>query len=383
MSFRETKAGYVMTIYVGSSRQPIKEIKLPYRGMYVQPIPCNLTEKTQDMKFETDVFGHTLTLMRKDVNRGWNVDLTFKAYYSKEVTYTHEHEFEIEAKGEGSAVTIRLEINQKIRCFPQFLLFKDDSVVATATNIDISQNANMPAVVRGLTTRMRKGSSSNVHSRPTTPNTALLMTEYCCHSLHGDFTFGAEFPKLILHINLAEFGRRITFRRGTLVAASTDITMAKSLDRLDAFQYLIGEGEVFLQSAATIQKMTLKENENTIIREDLVVAYTQDIVSRSQSSIDAMESSTLRKMTGPGVIWVNHSSLDAIAEDVDEEDFVVETTKASRLKKLMEVSRFIDQSRKPHSFSDMPRPSTASSYSSTIAREMKKSLSFSKRWDWE
>ena len=144
--------GFSMTLYVGRSEQQgnrevnknssagKKETRLPYANMMVSPKIQNLMSSADkrrynNIAFKTEIRGQTLIVTRTDSNKGWGFELQLKAYYVKKSIGTHYRAFDFDFKNEESAVTLSLCPDQKFRCIPKAVIFKDEIVIMTTAKI--------------------------------------------------------------------------------------------------------------------------------------------------------------------------------------------------------------------------------------------------------
>lgn len=349
MSRLVTGFGYAMNIYVGPSRHPVKEITLPYEGMFVEPIyvPRNpLKNRWRHKQFKVEVKGKKLVVQREDMNRGWNLNLIVKAFYSKEVLHTHSNEFQAHLQNEGSVVTIRLEPNQKIRCSQKALIFKEDVVEMTATKLSPTR-PGMRGVLKGSLSTINDGIKSsfsgddeesdcisefqyssnfdNQEDNMIERDGNNAQTDSVASYSSGIITLGVQFPSKILHLNLGEYGNRILFREGLNIAASCDVEIVDSPDFMNQFQSFVGHGDVFLKVGPTMKQRIIKEKEAIAVREDCLLAFTQDISSSVQkmenlsTSLFSGQRLTYRKLVGPGLVWLDYRQSNIIV-DGDNED---------------------------------------------------------------
>mmetsp|Transcript_22727 Transcript_22727/g.33645 ORF Transcript_22727/g.33645 Transcript_22727/m.33645 type:complete len:385 (-) Transcript_22727:212-1366(-) len=345
MSRLGTGFGYEMNIYVGPSRHPAKEITLPYEGMFVEPEPINvprnpLKNQWRDKQFKVEVKGKKLVVEQEDTNRGWDLNLVVKAFYSKEVLHTHSHEFQARLQKEGSVVTIRLAPNQKIRCSQKALIFKEDVVEMTAAKVVSPTRPGMRGVLKGSISTINDaindhGIKSSVSGDGDDKESDCISEFQYTSNLDnedssGVITLGVQFPSKILHLNLGEYGNRIFFREGLNIAFSVDVEIVDSPDFMDQFQSFVGHGDIFLKVGPTMKQRILKEKEAIEIREDCLLAFTQDI-NYINSSVQKMEnlSTSLfsgksglayRKLVGPGLVWLDYRQSNIIVDGISEDE---------------------------------------------------------------
>lgn len=334
-------------------------VRLPYSNMMVSIIPQNaLTtldrQRYKDIKFHTQISGYdlkTLTVTRIDANahRGWDFDLQLKAYYAKDSIGTHHKEFDFIFKNEESAVTIRLKPNQKLRCLPKALIFKEEQVQMINPAVDIVAKRTPIGRIQGTV----KGV---VSARPST-NT---MAEY--QHIRGStdakqldtaiVTFGiggnigrpttpdcpskvSTTPSKIIYLPLGEFGNKILFKKGTCLATSSDVQIVDSGQLLDSsFQSLVGYGDAFLVTGLALKKIVLRDDQDSVsITDSSLIAFTQDVTIKV-GGMDKFKGMILdanqkvRTLTGPGIVWLNYyknyvvgGSKDADADaDADTDD---------------------------------------------------------------
>eukprot|EP00554_Chaetoceros_debilis_P008079 CAMPEP_0194080162 /NCGR_PEP_ID=MMETSP0149-20130528/6225_1 /TAXON_ID=122233 /ORGANISM="Chaetoceros debilis, Strain MM31A-1" /LENGTH=388 /DNA_ID=CAMNT_0038761809 /DNA_START=108 /DNA_END=1274 /DNA_ORIENTATION=+ len=345
MSRLGTGFGYEMNIYVGPSQHPTKEITLPYEGMFVEPEPINvprnpLKNQWRDKQFKVEVKGKKLVVEQEDTNRGWDLNLVVKAFYSKEVLPTHSHEFQARLQKEGSVVTIRLAPNQKIRCSQKALIFKEDVVEMTAAKVVSPTRPGMRGVLKGSISTINDaindhGIKSSVSGDGDDKESDCISEFQYTSNLDnedssGVITLGVQFPSKILHLNLGEYGNRIFFREGLNIAFSVDVEIVDSPDFMDQFQSFVGHGDIFLKVGPTMKQRILKEKEAIEIREDCLLAFTQDI-NYINSSVQKMEnlSTSLfsgksglayRKLVGPGLVWLDYRQSNIIVDRINEDE---------------------------------------------------------------
>lgn len=280
------------------------------------------------------------------MNRGWNLNLIVKAFYSKEVLHTHSNEFQAHLQNEGSVVTIRLEPNQKIRCSQKALIFKEDVVEMTATKLSPTR-PGMRGVLKGSLSTINDGIKSsfsgddeesdcisefqyssnfdNQEDNMIERDGNNAQTDSVASYSSGIITLGVQFPSKILHLNLGEYGNRILFREGLNIAASCDVEIVDSPDFMNQFQSFVGHGDVFLKVGPTMKQRIIKEKEAIAVREDCLLAFTQDISSSVQkmenlsTSLFSGQRLTYRKLVGPGLVWLDYRQSNIIV-DGDNED---------------------------------------------------------------
>lgn len=339
-----TGFGYAMNIYVGSSRTRTKQIYLPYEGMFVQPVhvPKNpMKNRWRHMTFNANVRGKTLEVTREDSDRGWNIPLVFKAFYSKDVLHTHKRALDLHIQNEGSVLTVKLRLGEKIRCAPKTLIFKEEEIKRMNVNISPMPAHGGLGLLRGSLRDLNQGIKQSFSGEDDDDE---KMAEYSYtneDSIYEDandesnrsedkqfsiVTLGVQFPYKILHLSLGEYGNRIIFRRGTHLASSADVEVIDS-DFLDSFQSLVGHGEVFLQIGPTLKRMVLKEEEAVAVRHDCLLAFTQDVKS-SMQSIDKLKGIfdnkvTYRKLVGPGILWLDYRQSNILVENFEDEELSI------------------------------------------------------------
>ena len=337
--------------------------------MFVESEPINvprnpLKNQWRDKQFKVEVKGKKLVVEREDMNRGWNLNLIVKAFYSKEVLHTHSHEFQARLQKEGSVVTIRLAPNQKIRCSQKALIFKEDGVEMTAARVSPPTRPGMRGVLKGsistindaindgiksslsgdgddeesdcisefqYTSNLDSNEDDNVTETEGTVdgngNNAQSSDSVASYSSGtGNITLGVQFPSKILHLNLGEYGNRILIREGLNIAFSVDVEIVDSPDFMNQFQSFVGHGDIFLKVGPTMKQRILKEKEAITIREDCLLAFTQDIISSVQklenlsSSLFSGKRLTYRKLVGPGLVWLDYRQSNIIVDGINEDE---------------------------------------------------------------
>jgi len=311
----KTGFGYAINIYVGPSKSQSKEIQLPYDNMMVEPIPQNpLKSRWQDntSTFEVEVEGKKLYIRREDANKGWGMELLLRGYYKQEAMATYNKEFNASIQGdESQTVTIRLDPNQTLRCDPKALIYKGESVNMTTASIGTVAKSTVPGMLKGGLKYIDTGIRGTTRSDDGNNSRTTAVSEYTYLGelgTSGTVTLGGKFPSKVLHLALGEFGNRIFFRQGAFLASSTDVEIVDS-DFLDSFQSLVGHGEVFLKTGQHLKKIVLKEEETMGVKEDCLVAFTQNVQSnlekRSKKLYGVLNKKVaVRELTGSGIVWM-------------------------------------------------------------------------------
>ena len=337
--------GLSMTIYIGPCKtkrseenhqcgRNSKEIRLPFANMVVSPKPHNymdlLGQKNyKDITFSVQIFGtdnKSLIVTRTDCDRGWDFDLQLKAYYSKKAVGTCHKEFEFELKSRDSELKISLHPLQTIRCIPKALIFTDENITAK-----IPQNpAGVSKIygLRGLIT------SRFANTKSRSSNTITGATSSSCHSLteyayvgkeetKGELILGAYNSKII-HFSLGEYGNKITVKKGTCLAMSSDIKVFESSLDLDGhFHSLVGYGDVFIQVGLSTKKIILQDDKDILyVKDHCVIAFTQDMKSMSELTDDfcgliLSKMIIARTLVGPGIVWLTHTRAGIIGFERD------------------------------------------------------------------
>ena len=354
--------GFSMTIYVGRSEQQgnrevnknasagKKETRLPYANMMVSPKIQNLMSSADkrrynNIAFKTEIRGQTLIVTRTDSNKGWGFELQLKAYYVKKSIGTHYRAFDFDFKNEESAVTLSLCPDQKFRCIPKAIIFKDENVIMTIAEIFDGSTIKRS----GIPGRFLKDINKNIrlHNKNTKKKkslNAIAVAEYAIsreENTHGvtantfaEYTYcgekntrglvvlGGNLRSKILHISLGEYGNKIIFQRGSFLATSDDVQLVQSGSQLDrSYASLVGYGDVFLKTGKAVKKFVLKDRLDSIsVVESCVIAFTQDMTSTSEM-VDKISGMILKKrvvsrtLIGPGTVWLNHTRVDIVGYD--------------------------------------------------------------------
>ena len=328
MAYRSlTGFGYAMSIYVGPSKEKTKLINLPYEGMFVEPtyVPRDsLKNRWRKETFNVEVSGKQLSVTREDRDRGWGVPLVLKAFYSRDVVRTYVNDLDAFVQNEGSVVTIKLHPGQKLRCLQKALIFKEENIIKTSSKVVTIANTVRGKVKVGLQT-INEEIRNNFSKAD--DEEGIHFAEFTNVS-EGDgkpfgiVTVGVDYPNKVLYLSLGEFGNRLIFRKGTQLGTSTNVEI-EDADFLDSFQSFIGHGDVFIKTGPTLKQINLKEKQSITVRQDCLIAFTQDIISTSQK-IDRLrglfdDKAMYRNLIGPGIMWVDYRKSDVRVES-DEYD---------------------------------------------------------------
>lgn len=322
--------GYSMNIYVGPSKDKSKEIFLPYAGMFVEPlnIPRNLMKnRWTSGQFKMAVDGKKLRVTREDRDRGWGSDLTLRAFYSKNALQSHSFEYDAEVLNEGSAVTVRLYPDQKILIEQSSLLFKGEAVTMSDPHASVYHlSQKIPNLFKGLNETIRNSPSKDNGKEIKARGLAQYIYDGGMGT-NGLITFGAEFPSKVMHLSVGEYGNRLIFRHATYLAISASIKVLKC-DVLDSsFRWLVGSGDVFLKTGPTIKRVILKQEETIAVRQDCLVAFTQDVLftlhntDKFKGIFDKRK--VYRRLTGPGVAWIDYRQSNILVENIDDEQLSI------------------------------------------------------------
>ena len=353
--------GFSMTLYVGRSEQQgnrevnknssagKKETRLPYANMMVSPKIQNLMSSADkrrynNIAFKTEIRGQTLIVTRTDSNKGWGFELQLKAYYVKKSIGTHYRAFDFDFKNEESAVTLSLCPDQKFRCIPKAVIFKDENVIMTTAEIfdgSIKRSGIPRRFLRDINKNIRLHKKSTKKKKSIN---AIAVAEYAIsreESTHGvtantfaEYTYcgeknasglvvlGGNLRSKILHISLGQYGNKIIFQRGSFLATSDDVQLVQSGSQLDGpFASLVGYGDIFLKTGKAVKKFVLNDRLDSIsVVESCVIAFTQDMMSTSEmvdkiSGMNLKNSVVSRTLIGPGTVWLNHTRVDIVGYD--------------------------------------------------------------------
>jgi uncharacterized protein (AIM24 family) len=329
-----------MTIYIGPCKtnrseenhhcgRNSKEIRLPYANMVVSPKPHNymglLGQKNyKDITFSVQIFGtdnKSLIVTRTDCDKGWDFDLQLKAYYSKKSVGTSYKEFEYELKSRDSELKISLHPLQTIRCIPKALIFTDENITAKIPKIPagVSKLYGLRGLITSRFANAKSRSSNSITG--TTSSSSHSFSEYAYvgkEETKGELILGAYSSKII-HFSLGEYGNKITVKKGTCLAMSSDIKVFDSSLDLDGhFHSLVGYGDVFIQVGMSTKKIILQDDKDILcVKDNCVIAFTQDMKSKSELTDDfcgIVLSKTIiaRTLVGPGIVWLTHTRADII-----------------------------------------------------------------------
>jgi hypothetical protein len=329
-----TGFGYSMSVYVGPSNEPTKTVTLPYEGMFVEPTyeaRDSLKRRWRKEEFHVEVSGKQLLVTRKDRNRGWTVQLIFKAFYSRDVMCTYVNDLDAFVQNEGSVVTIKLRPGQKLRCLHKALIFKEEEIIKTNSKIlPIAKptvqgkvkvslqhiNEEIKSSFAKENSPSKDADEESIHFAEFTNGKEDEMKPY------GIVTIGVNYPNKVLYLSLGEFGNRLIFKKGAQVGTSSNVEIEDS-DFLDPFQSFIGHGDVFIKTGPAVKQINLKDKESTTVRQDCVIAFTQDVTSSLQKMNKIMgifdEKATYRNLIGPGIMWVDYRESNVRVES-DESD---------------------------------------------------------------
>ncbi len=344
---RKLKNGmdHSMTIYIGPwedheshcmitdhrVKRKAKEIRLPYSNMTVSPEPLNQMSLLDQKQYKGITFStrisesdnKTLIVIRTDCDQGWDFDLQLKAYYTEKLIETRHKEYDFGFKNEDSAVTISLKPQQKIYCVPEALLFKEQQVSKTVSEINNRNSSG--AIIKGLMPDWGRGEKpkkvgSISASEAENKQNSKTFAEYSylgAQDTRGIIVLGGHSSKLI-HLSLGAYGNKIFCRKGTCLATSTDVKIIESGSTDSSFQSLIGHGDVFLQVQLAMKKIMLQDSEDILsVKDSCVIAFTQDMISRSEITdrfcgLILSKSIIARTLKGPGTIWLKHTRADII-----------------------------------------------------------------------
>ena len=316
--------GNSIILYVGPSRTKSKQVRLPYSNMMVSPKPQNAIRNRWDesISFKTEIKDKILTVTRKDNVKGWGMELQLRSFYRKDYMHTRHNEFNAVMKAEGSAVTIELRHKQKLICKRNAFIFKQEDVKMTNPFVGCEAKNTVSGLFKGTMRNISKSFSGDESDS---------MSEYTYLGKKGTnaiVTFGGQFPCKILHLQLGQFGNKIIFREGTLLASSADVKMVDT--DLGSFQCLIGYGDAFFKTGPAWKEIVLTENDSFSVQEKCLIAFTQNIHSQTENMYKfkgvTFEKSATRTVKGPGIVWLNYRHTNArrrdnkVARDVGVKD---------------------------------------------------------------